>query len=71
MKYLFICLISLLGVASLAGCENNFSEMEGSELRTRAYNCVIEPSSTAAELQVCENIQRECLRRQSAGQFDC
>jgi len=45
--------------------------MDGSELRKRAYSCLVETSSTAAEIQVCENIQRECLRRQKAGQFDC
>lgn len=71
MKSLFRCVICFVGVVSLLGCGNNFADMEGSELRKRAYNCVIESSSSAAESQVCENIKRECLRRQKAGQFDC
>jgi hypothetical protein len=45
--------------------------MEGAELRARAYRCVIAVDQTAAQLQICENIQRECQRRQDAGQFDC
>lgn len=64
-------MISILSVASLAGCESGLAEMEGSELRKRAHQCVVEPDSTAAESQVCQNIKRECLRRQKAGQFDC
>jgi hypothetical protein len=71
VNYLLIGVVFFSCITSLAGCENNFSAMEGSELRSRAYQCVIKASSTAAEEQVCENIQRECLRRQDAGQFDC
>lgn len=71
MKSLFRCVICFFGAVSLLGCGNNFADMEGSELRERAYNCVIESSSSAAQSQVCENIKRECLRRQKAGQFDC
>lgn len=58
-------------VTSLVGCDNNFAKMEGVELRERSYHCLAETSSTAAELQVCENIRRECERRQKAGEFDC
>jgi hypothetical protein len=55
----------------MLGCNSSLSEIEGSELRKRAYRCVIDTNLTAAELQVCQNIQRECKRRQSEGQFDC
>lgn len=71
MKYLFICALSFVSLISLVGCENAFSKMEGAELRARAYRCVIAVDQTAAELQVCKNIQRECQRRQDAGRFDC
>ncbi|MBL4796536.1 MAG: hypothetical protein JKY50_03905 [Oleispira sp.] len=71
MKYLLICTTFYVCVASLVGCGNTFSEMEGVELRERSYHCLAEASSTAAELQVCENIRRECQRRQEAGEFDC
>ena len=71
MKSLFIYVVSILTMVSLSSCGNNLTEMEASELRTRAYNCVVESSTTAAESQVCANIKRECLRRQKAGQFDC
>ena len=71
MKYLCISVICFLGMTSLVSCSNNFTEMDASDLRKRAHRCVIESNSTAAKLQVCENIKRECLRRQKAGQFDC
>lgn len=71
MKYLFICALSFFSLISLSGCESAFSKMEGSELRTRAYHCVIAIDQTVAQLQVCENIQRECKRRRDAGRFDC
>ena len=45
--------------------------MEGGELRERAYLCLIATDQSTAEIQVCKNIQRECKRRQKAGQFDC
>jgi len=71
VKYLLIINLAVLSMFSLLGCDSNFAQMDGAELRKRAYSCLIETSSTAAEIQVCENIQRECLRRQKAGQFDC
>ncbi len=71
MKYLFICVASLLGLVSLSACESSFSDMEGGELRERAYLCLIATDQSTAEIQVCKNIQRECKRRQKAGQFDC
>lgn len=71
MKYLLILNLTLLTVFSVSGCDSNFTQMDGAELRKRAYSCLVETSSTAAELQVCENIRRECERRQEAGQFDC
>jgi predicted ATPase with chaperone activity len=55
----------------IASCDSNLSTIEGSELRKRAYHCVMEVKMTTADLQICQNIQRECLRRQQAGQFDC
>lgn len=58
-------------VCTLSACSSEFSSMDGAELRKRAYRCLSENNTTAASLQVCENIRRECERRQKAGNFDC
>lgn len=70
MKYLLALAIAT-SCLSITACNGSLSSIDGAELRKRAYKCVIEDNLTAAELQVCQNIQRECKRRQDAGQFDC
>lgn len=70
MKYLLTSLMTL-SLFAVEGCNSSLSGIEGSELRKRAYRCVVETDLTAAEIQVCKNIQRECKRRQAEGQFDC
>lgn len=68
------CLLALalaISCISISACNGSLSNIDGAELRKRAYQCVIEDDLTAAELQVCRNIQRECKKRQNAGQFDC
>jgi hypothetical protein len=70
VKYLLTSLVAL-SLLAIEGCNSSLSGIEGSELRKRAYRCLIETDLTAAEIQVCKNIQRECKRRQSEGQFDC
>ncbi len=58
-------------LSATIGCNSSLSSIEGNELRKRAYLCVVDTNLTAAEIQVCKNIQRECKRRQAEGQFDC
>ena len=70
MKYLLALAIAT-SCLSITACNVSLSSIDGAELRKRAYKCVIEDNLTTAELQVCQNIQRECKRRQDAGQFDC
>jgi len=70
VKYL-LSIALLIGSFTLSACNSSLSSIEGAELRKRAYNCVIESDLTAAEIQVCQNIQRECKRRQAEGVFDC
>lgn len=55
----------------ITACDSSLSKVEGGELRKRAYRCVIGVDMTATDIQICNNIQRECQRRQKAGQFDC
>lgn len=45
--------------------------MGAKELRERAYECEMSVDLTAAEIQVCKNIMRECKRREAKGQYDC
>ncbi|MGK0249500.1 MAG: hypothetical protein ACI910_002246 [Oleispira sp.] len=71
MKYLLLVVGLIASCVVVTSCGNSFSEIEGGELRKRAYRCVIETNITPADIQVCKNIQRECRRRQDEGQFDC
>ncbi len=70
MKYLLAIVLSITFL-TITACNSSLSKIEGTELRKRAYRCVVETDLTAAEIQVCANIKRECKRRQDQGQFDC
>ncbi len=70
MKYYLAAVLSVVCL-NLSACNSKLSSIEGGELRKRAYRCVTDTNLTAAEIQVCQNIQRECQRRQDNGQFDC
>ncbi len=70
MKYL-LAITLLVSCIILPACNSSLSSIEGAELRKRAYRCLNDTNLTAAELQVCKNIQRECKRRQVDGVFDC
>jgi hypothetical protein len=63
--------ILALSVFGVTACDSVLSSMEPSVLRERAYKCEMSVDLTAAEIQVCKNILRECKRRQSKGQYDC
>ena len=67
-----LTLISLAFCMFLTGCFNNqYADIEDSELRRRAYRCVINNNPSTAEIQVCKNIRRECDRRREEGRFVC
>lgn len=70
MKYL-LAIALLVSCIILPACNSSLSSIEGAELRKRAYRCLIDTNLTAAELQVCQNVERECKRRQDDGVFDC
>lgn len=63
--------IVVIGVLGITACDGGLSSIESSELRERAYKCEMSVDLSAAEIQVCKNILRECKRRQSKGQYDC
>jgi hypothetical protein len=70
VKYLITAVVLALSLV-VSGCNSSLSNIEGAELRKRAYRCVIETNMSTAEIQICSNIQRECKRRQDDGIFDC
>lgn len=71
MKYLLLVVVLIASCFVVTACNNSLSVTESSELRKRAYRCATEANMSSAEIQVCKNIQRECQRREDAGQFDC
>lgn len=67
MKYLL-----LIAVFGLTGCGNTaMSQLSDKELRKRHAECRMSVNLSAAEIQVCNNIQRECQRRAQQGNFVC
>lgn len=68
-----IALLLLSAMVFLTGCDfnNAYAQIEDSELRRRAYRCVINQNPSTAEIQVCKNIRRECDRRRETGRFVC
>lgn len=63
--------IFVLSAFSLTACDSGLSSIAPSELRKRAYSCEMSVDLTAAEIQVCKNIKRECKRREKEGKYDC
>ncbi|MFT7410135.1 MAG: hypothetical protein ACI9EX_000720 [Oleispira sp.] len=71
VKYYLLVVALIASCFVVTACNSHLSGVESGELRQRAYRCDIETNLTQAEIQVCKNIQRECQRREDAGQFDC
>ncbi|MBE0481977.1 MAG: hypothetical protein IBX52_00620 [Bacterioplanes sp.] len=67
MKYLV-----WLMVLFMSGCLNNtLKDTPDRELRQRHYQCRMAVNLSAAEIQVCQNVSRECDRRARKGHFAC
>ena len=63
--------ILVMSVLLVSACTNELAEIKDSELRSRAYRCVVEADQSTAEIQVCKNLERECERRREEGNFVC
>lgn len=61
----------LIFVLPLLACSAGLSGLSDKELRRRHYECEHSVSLSAAEIQVCNNIKRECERRAAEGNFVC
>ncbi|GAA6145648.1 MAG: hypothetical protein CSH37_05810 [Thalassolituus sp.] len=64
----------LFMIVVLTGCElgqSPFADTSNRELRERNYKCQMASSLSAAEIQVCKNIRRECDARAEKGNFVC
>jgi hypothetical protein len=71
VKYFLLVVALIASCFVITACNGHLSGVESGELHKRAYRCANEMNMTQAEIQVCKNIQRECQRREDAGQFDC
>ncbi|MBV1960337.1 MAG: hypothetical protein KUG48_01865 [Oleibacter sp.] len=66
--------IVLLSVMLLSACNywnSSYGKMPDKELRERNYRCQMAGSLSAAEIQVCKNIRRECDVRADNGIYVC
>ena len=66
---------AFLVMVLLSGCkwgnDSALSTMPNAELRKQNYHCQMAGSLSAAEIQVCRNIRRECDDRASKGNYVC
>lgn len=70
-RVLINALLLLLVPAVLVACSGHYESLDDRDLRQRHYQCQHATSLSAAELQICQNIQRECQRRARNGDYVC
>lgn len=58
-------------VFCLSACSSELADLPDRELRQRNYHCQMGTNQGVAELQVCENVRRECEKRAKAGHYAC
>mgnify|MGYP003624472900 CR=1 FL=1 len=63
--------IPIFLVFFLAACGDVMGDLSDRDLRHRHYECQVATRSSAAELQVCANVKRECDRRAKSGHYAC
>ncbi|WP_300428131.1 hypothetical protein [Thalassolituus sp.] len=65
----------LLILVVVAGCnwgrESPLTNIKDAELRKQNYRCQMAGELSAAEIQICKNIRRECDKRASKGNYVC
>ncbi|HBS41960.1 MAG TPA: hypothetical protein DEA26_04715 [Oceanospirillales bacterium] len=65
-------LFVLIVVLSACGMQKSGLQLAtDKELRKRNYECQMASSLSPAEIQVCQNIRRECDRRAGQGNYVC
>lgn len=62
-----------LFVFFLSACaeKDGLSGIDDKDLRSQNYHCMHAVNLTAAELQVCKNVRRECEKRAAKGNYVC
>lgn len=55
----------------LSACSGAYDAIEDRDLRQRHYQCQHAISLSAAEIQICQNVLRECQRRARKGDYVC
>lgn len=55
----------------LAACSGAYESIDDRELRQRHYQCQHATSLSVAEIQICQNVLRECQRRARKGDYVC
>ncbi|MCY0964627.1 hypothetical protein [Parathalassolituus penaei] len=64
-------LLLVLVVAGLSGCSGDMAGVSDRDLRQKHYHCQMSTNLSAAEIQVCANVRRECDARAKSGHYAC
>jgi hypothetical protein len=67
VKYLLPFLVAM----AVSGCSGDMTDVSDRDLRQKQYHCQMSTNLSAAEIQVCANIRRECEKRAQAGHYAC
>jgi len=68
---LLLCTLLPLVLLTSACTDSAMSQLSDKELRVRHAKCIMSADLSAAEIQVCKNIARECDRRAREGNWAC
>ena len=55
----------------LTGCEGGMSDFSNQELAAKRDECVRGNPTAPGKVTACENIRKECERRQKEGNYAC
>lgn len=61
----------LAGTLFLGGCESRLSSMSDNDLQDKMYECRNAHTKSPGSAISCDNFERECQNRRSAGKYVC
>ena len=71
MSFRLTTIALLVAALFTAGCDSALSRLSDNELQDRMYECRNAHKQSPGSAISCDNFERECKRRRSAGKFVC
>ena len=71
MKTTFVLISTLLCMLLLTACEGKMQAMSNQELTAKRDECIRGNPTSPGRVTACENIRKECERRNKEGNYAC